>query len=448
MQTESIQAGGLRARFTSPRGRKAAWYLYDFGNSAYASVVLLAIYSAYFKEGVVGGAEGSRLWGYSVGIAMLVVALISPVLGTLADHFAVKRRLLTIFTLISVGFTGLLFFVEKGDIVTGMLFFILAEIGYRAAQVYYDAMLPEVAERRDYARVSGIGWAVGSLGGIIVLLIVLPLVVAFGGTFVVRLSMVITAAYFLIFALPLLVFVRERGEPQPMPRGENPLTLGFKRLVRTLRQARQHKEYLKFMAAFIIYNDGVMIALNFAAIIGAVLHGFQREQLIILIILVGLTNTAGAWFFGELSHRQSARASILWALAMMIATVLWLQHNESGQMFYVIASVAGFAMAGLQAVSRTMVAKLAPAGQSAEFFGLFAVAGRSSSVIGPALFGYVAAEAAIAYEKTGMQALEAEQAGMRMAIHVIIAFLVIGGALLMSVREDSVPEAGTAASRA
>ena len=158
----------LRDYFNTPNGRRIAWYLYDFGNSAYASVVLLAIYSAYFKQGVVGGAEGTKLWGFSIAIAMIVVAVISPILGTLADHFALKKRMLWVFTVMSAGFTGSLFFVQKGDIFTGMLFFILAEIGYRAAQVYYDALLPEIADRRDFGKVSGNGWAVGSLGALCV----------------------------------------------------------------------------------------------------------------------------------------------------------------------------------------------------------------------------------------------------------------------------------------
>lgn len=133
-----------------------AWYMYDFGNSAYAAVILLAFYSAYFKGNVVGGAEGSRLWGVSVGIAMLVVAIISPILGAIADFSASKKKFLFIFSSITWLFTALLFFVEKGDIFTGMLFFILAEIGYRGGQVFYNSLLPEIATPDDIGRVSGI----------------------------------------------------------------------------------------------------------------------------------------------------------------------------------------------------------------------------------------------------------------------------------------------------
>lgn len=434
--------------FRSERGRRAAWYLYDFGNSAYAAVVLLAIYSAYFKDGVVGGAEGSRLWGIAVAAAMLVTALISPVLGAVADRFAVKKRMLAIFTAISVAFTGCLFFVGNGDIFTGMLFFILAEIGYRAAQVYYDALLPEIAPRAEFGRVSGRGWAIGSLGGILCLALVLPLVVLVGGNFVLRLAMVITAVWYLAFALPLFLFVEEKARPKPLAPGESVWTVGFGQLWATVRRLREHREYVKFMVAFILFNDGVMIALDFAAIIGAVLYGFARDQLIVLIILVQLTNVAGAWAFGHMSDRMSAKSALLLSLLVMIAAVLWLAVNGEPAMFYVICSVAGFAIAGLQSVSRTMVAKLVPAGRSGEFFGLFAVAGRSSSVVGPVLFGVAAAAGAIWYAGQGLDAHAAEQAGMRLAIYVILAFLVLGGALLAFVREHEGAAAAEAHAKA
>lgn len=434
--------------FRSERGQRTAWYLYDFGNSAYAAVVLLAIYSAYFKDGVVGGAEGSRLWGIAVAAAMLVTAFISPVLGAVADRLAVKKRMLAIFTAISVAFTGCLFFVGNGDVFTGMLFFILAEIGYRAAQVYYDALLPEIAPRSELGSVSGRGWAIGSLGGVLCLAVVLPLVVLVGGNFVLRLTMVITAVWYLAFALPLFFFVEEKARPRPLAPGESVWTIGFRQLWSTIRRLRDHREYVKFMVAFILFNDGVMIALDFAAIIGAVLYGFARDQLIVLIILVQLTNVAGAWAFGRMTDRMSAKSALGLSLVVMIGAVLWLAVNGDPAMFYVICSVAGFAIAGLQSVSRSMVAKLVPAGRSGEFFGLFAVAGRSSSVVGPFLFGLAAADGAAWYAAHGLDAHSAEQAGMRLAIYVILAFLVVGGVLLAFVREDEGAAAAEAHAKA
>ena len=166
----------LTKRMRATRRERWSWYMYDFGNSAYAAVVLLAVYSAYFKQQVVGGAEGSRLWGISIGIAMLVVALLSPVLGALADYSSTKKRMLAIFTAMACVFTACLFFVQPGDVFTGMLLFILAEIGYRSGQVFYNALLPEIATSEEIGHVSGTGWAVVSTGWIVCLLIVLGLI--------------------------------------------------------------------------------------------------------------------------------------------------------------------------------------------------------------------------------------------------------------------------------
>lgn len=260
----------------STRRERWAWYLYDFGNSAYAAVVLLAIYSAYFKEEVVGGAQGSRLWGIAVGIAMFVVAITSPVLGTIADFSGAKKRFLFFFTSQTVIFCALLFFVQKGDWFTGMVFFILAEIGYRSSQVFYNSLLPEIASPDEMGRISGNGWAIGSLGGIICLLIVLAMVMLIGGTMIVRLSLVFTAFYFSLFALPIFFWLRERAEPQELPNGENYLTLAFKRLRRTFQAVKRFREFLKFMVAFLIYNDGILMILDFGAILGAVLHGMEQ----------------------------------------------------------------------------------------------------------------------------------------------------------------------------
>lgn len=203
-----------------------AWYMYDFGNSAYAAVILLAFYSAYFKGNVVGGAEGSRLWGVSVGIAMLVVAIISPILGAIADFSASKKKFLFIFSSITWLFTALLFFVEKGDIFTGMLFFILAEIGYRGGQVFYNSLLPEIATPDDIGRVSGNGWAIGSLGGILALLILLPPIVLIKGTTLpVRLAFPFTTLFFALATIPTYRWIKERASAQTLPVGENYLTM-------------------------------------------------------------------------------------------------------------------------------------------------------------------------------------------------------------------------------
>lgn len=426
----------MSAMERSTRRERWAWYLYDFGNSAYAAVVLLAVYSAYFKEVVVGGAEGSRLWGTAVGIAMLVVAVTSPVLGAIADFSGAKKRFLFFYTAMACLFTGLLFFAREGTVLIGMLFFILAEIGYRSAQVFYNGLLPEIAAPEEMGRISGIGWAIGSAGGIASLLVILPLVVLIKGTFIIRVSMAITAVFFALFAVPIFLWLRERARPQPLPPGETYLTVGFGRLARTFRAARRFREFLKFMVAFLIYNDGVIMALDFAAIIGTVLFGMDQQQLILFIILVHVTNIAGAYVFGVLADKIGCKRSLILSNLLMIGLIVWLFLSRSRIEFWIIGGLAGFAMAALQSLSRTMVGMLSPPGQSAEFYGLFAVVGRTSSFIGPTVYGWVAAEAALWYQARGLAERLAEQAGQRMAILTIAVFLLVGLLVLLTVSEE------------
>lgn len=419
------------------RRERWAWYLYDFGNSAYAAVVLLAVYSAYFKGEVVGGAGGSRLWGIAVGIAMFIVAITSPVLGTIADFSGAKKRFLFFFTSLTVAFCGLLFFVQKGNWFIGMLFFILAEIGYRSAQVFYNALLPEVAAPEEMGRISGNGWAIGSFGGIICLLIVLvPIVLTGSNPLIVRLSLVFTAVYFAVSALPIFLWLRERAEPQTLPEGETHLTLAFKRLRRTFGAVKRYREFVKFIVAFLVYNDGILMVLDFAAIIGAVLYGMKQQELIIFMIIAQLTSVAGAYLFGLLADDFGGKRSIIASLLLLTVPVIWLYFSYSRLEFYFIGGLAGFALTGAQSVSRSVVGMFSPPGKSAEFYGFFAVTGRTSSFIGPTIFGVLAAEASEWYERAQQMApLAAEQAGHRFALFSIAAFLVAGLVLLLLVNE-------------
>ncbi len=422
-----------------PRNREhIAWYMYDFGNSAYASVILLAVYSAYFKGTVVGGAEGSRYWGIAVGIAMLAVAIISPFLGAIADFSASKKRFLFIFSAITWVFTGLLFFVEKGDVFIGMLFFIIAEIGYRSGQVFYNSLLPEIAEPEDRGRVSGNGWAVGSIGGILILLILLPLIVMIEGTFIVRLSLVFTAIFFAVSAIPAWLWIKERAVANELPEGKTYLSMAYSRLVETFKELGNYRDFLRFIIAFLIYNDGILMALNFASIIGAVMFGMEQTELIIFMIVVQVFSVIGAYFAGLIGKKIGFKSTLTYSIIMMALVVTAMIFAQNVTQFYIIGALAGFALTGVQSVSRTMVSYFAPEGRSAEFYGIFAVTGRTSSFIGPTVYGFLAFEAFKYFENTrGLSAILAEQAGQRVALGSIVIFLVAGLLVLLAVKDPT-----------
>jgi UMF1 family MFS transporter len=427
-------------RMVTTRGERWAWYFYDFGNSAYAAVVLLAVYSIYFKESVVGGAKGTWLWGVSIGIAMLVVAVLSPLLGALADFSSTKKRLLAIFTAMACVFTALLFFVGKGDIFLGMLFFILAEIGYRSGQVFYNALLPDIATPEEMGHVSGTGWAIGSMGGIVCLLIVLALILGIGGNLITRIAFLITAVFYALSTAPLFIFLRERTRPQRIHSGENYILLSIKKLVNTFKNARKFKDFMNFLLAFLVYNHGIMIALDFAAIIGKVLFKLDQKQLIVFMIIVQVTSVIGAYVFGKIAHWLGSKWTMIIAVFLMIITVSLLFFVDSLTVFYIIGALAGFALTAVQSVSRTVVGQLAPEENAAEFYGLFSLASQISNFIGPALYGVVVLWLSNLYMKSGLQEIPAEQHGQRIAVSIMVLFLTAGMLLLLRVKSWKRPE--------
>jgi MFS transporter, UMF1 family len=423
-----------------------AWYMYDFGNSAYAAVILLAVFSAYFKGQVVGGAQGSRLWGLALGAAMLVTAVFSPFLGAIADFTASKKRLLLIFSALSWVSTALLFLVQKGDVALGFFLFVLAEIGYRGGQVFYNSLLPEIASPDEIGKVSGNGWAIGSIGGVVCLLFILPAIMLTKGNsslnqLVIRGSFIFTALFFAASASLLFLRVRESRQGSTLPPGESYLSISVKRLSGTFKAVRHFRQFITFIISFLIYNDGILMALDFASIIGVVLFGMNQTQLILFMILVQVTSALGAYLFGRLGERTGFKKALVLSLILMIAAVLWMVFNQTLTGYFVIGGLAGFALTGVQSLSRTMAGLFAPASKTAEFFGFFAVAGKSTSFIGPATFGLIAAGLAASFEKSGLNALQAEQNGTRAGLVVIDIFLLVGLVILLAVNEKRARQA-------
>lgn len=410
-----------------------SWYFYDFGNSAYASVILLAVFSAYFKNVVVGGAEGTRLWGLAVGIAAIIVAIASPILGSIADYTKSKKTFLILFTALSVVFTALLFFVRKGDVVTGMVFFILAEIGYRAAQVFYDALLTSVSTPENIGSVSGKGWAIGMLGGIAALLVVLVPIQLVGNS-VIPYAFLITAVFYLASSIPMFLWVKEVHEEPVVQKEKGYIRVAFERLLHTFRSIKSYKEFLKYTIAFLVYNDGIMMLMDFAAIIGATLYGMTQIQLILFVIVIQMSGSVGALLFGKISDRLSSKDAVVISLSMLICCITALLFADKLIWFFVIGFFAGFSLSGAQAVSRSMVSQFAPPEKTAEFYGFLSVAGRTSTFVGPLVFGTISYRMHNYYANHGFDAVLSEQYGLLWAIGSILLFLVVGLLLLLLVK--------------
>ncbi len=412
-----------------------AWYYYDFGNSAYAAIILLAVFSVYFKDVVVGGAEGTRLWGIAVGAAAIIVAVLSPILGAIADVSRSKKLFLGFFTAISIVFTALLFFVGPGDVVMAMVFFILAEIGYRGAQVFYDALLVDVSTPETVGNISGKGWAIGMLGGIATLVIVLvpmQLIETFKPTY----AFLITALVFLVSSIPTFLYVKEKhATSKQIPFGTL-IKDAFKKLADTFKEIRHYKEFLRYMLAFLIYNDGIMMLMDFAAIIGGTLFGLGQIELLIFVIIIHITGALGALAFGRIADRISSKRAVLYSLIILILSLVTLFFiGDSRIAFFIVGGFAGFSLSGAQAISRTMVSQLAPPDKMTEFYGFLSVAGRTSTFLGPLVYATLAFRMNNFYLNKGWDAVLAEHAGQYWGIGSILLFLVVGMLILLSVRE-------------
>jgi len=251
----------------------------------------------------------------------------------------------------------------------------------------------------------------------------------------VRGSFAFAALFYALAALPTFLYVKERHKGRTLPEGETYITIAFKRLGSTLRAVRHFREFIKFIIAFLVYNDGILMALDFAAIIGAVLFGMTQTQLILFMILVQITSAIGAYTLGLLGEKIGFKRSLLLSLLLMIASVAAMIVNPSLVGYFVIGGVAGFALTGVQSISRTMIGLFAPESKTAEFFSFFAVAGKSSSFIGPATFGLIVAGIAGFFEKRGLDLTLAEQYGTRAGLSTIAIFLLVGLAILLSVNE-------------
>jgi len=252
---------------------------------------------------------------------------------------------------------------------------------------------------------------------------------------VVRGSFAFTVVFFILSTLPLFMRLQERGKGRPLPSGENYLSLAFKRLKNTFGAVRDFREFIKFIVSFLIYNDGILMALDFAAIIGAVLYGMNQTQLIIFMIIVQVTSAIGAYVFGIWGEKAGFKNALIYSILLMIGAVVWMMFNTTLVGYFIIGALAGFALTGVQSLSRTITGLFAPQNKATEFFGFFAVAGRSSSFLGPTIYGIIAFRTALFFENQGMGILLAEQAGQRAGIFSIAIFLIIGLLILVSVDE-------------
>ena len=372
----------------------ASWCLYDFGDSAFTTLIVTVSYALYFR-GVVAtslGARASFYWGLSIATSMAIVALLAPVLGAAADAAGRKKTFLACAAGTAITFTALLGFVGPGDIAAGMILFIVANVGYEGAHVFYNGFLPEIASDEEMGRISGYGWAVGYIGGLAAILLSLPLTrqgFEGGGAALYRWTFPLVALFYLVFSLPVLLVLRERAPRKPETLA-GLVRDGVARLTVTLRSVRRQGDLLRFLLAFFAYNDGVMTVISFAAIYAQNVIGFTMQQVTLLFLVTQITAFIGAFAAGWLVDRIGARVTILITLVLWCGVVTAAFMARTVPQFFVVGAVASIGMGSTQTASRSLMGLLVPPGRSAEFFGFYGLTGKISAIFGPVIYGWVA----------------------------------------------------------
>ena len=366
--------------------------MFDFANSSYTTVIITAVFNAYFVRAVVNEANrGELLWAISLSISYFLVMIFGPVFGAMADQAGRKKRFLFVTYLLCVVFTALLFFVKPGYVVFAMVFVVLSNVGYAASENLVSSFLPDIAGEKEMGRISGYAWSFGYVGGLLSLVICL-LIISFykpagNETLPIRLSALVTALFFGVAAIPTFLWVRERRRDTSSGKGEGYFRTSFRRLGATWRNVGKFKELVKFLAALFFFYSGIAVVISFAAIYAQKELGFTPAMTVLLVIVVNITGAVGAFLFGFLEDRIGSKNTVLITLFIWVATVVIAYFSNTQKLFWIVANLAGLAMGASQSSARALVGLFSPPSKSAEFFGFWGFAGKFSAILGILSFG-------------------------------------------------------------
>ncbi len=405
--------------------------MYDWANSAFATTVVAAVFPIYYESVIGGGLPGnlaSVYFGYTTAAGLALVALVSPVLGTLGDRYGIRKRLLAAFVVLGVTATAGLFTTGEGDVVVASALFVVANVGFVGANVFYDSLLGDVATDAD--RLSAAGYALGYLGGGVLLVVNLAWVLApatfgFPNTAVAtRAALLSVAVWWAVFTVPLLVAV---PEPDRFPASDtNPVRAGFGQLRDTFSEARNYPDLLAFLTAFFLYADGIGTIIRMASIYGSEI-GIGRTGIIGALVVVQFLGIPFAVLFGSLPGRAislgdrrlrlSTKQGLYLGLAVYVGISIGGFFMTETWQFWLLAGAVATVQGGTQALSRSLYSTLVPEGQSAAFFSFYSISSKVAGIAGPALFALVG-------QATGSS---------RSSIVSLLVFFVGGGLLLSRV---------------
>jgi UMF1 family MFS transporter len=372
-----------------------AWAMFDFANSGYTTVVITAIFNAYFVAVVADNQPWATFaWTAALAVSYAAIMFSAPLIGAYADAYAAKKRLLALSTIGCVAFTALLAFSGPGSLWLTIPLIILSNFFYGSGENLIAAFLPELAQSKSLGKVSGWGWSFGYVGGLVSLGACLAYVTwaqqqgQNAGDFV-PVTMLITAVLFAVSSLPTFLFLKERAVPQPHLQGKNMVQESFARLGQTIRHASNFRDLRRFLICTVFYQAGIQAVITLAAIYAQQAMHFTTQQTIMLIFVVNITAAVGAFLFGHLQDRIGHIPAIALTLVGWIVMVGLAWGAQGPGMFWVAANLAGICMGASQSAGRALVGLLSPVTRRAEFFGLWGMAVKLASILGPLTYGLV-----------------------------------------------------------
>lgn len=372
-----------------------SWAMFDFANSGYTTVVITAIFNAYFVAVVTNNAEwGTFAWTAALAVSYALIMVTAPIIGAYADAYAAKKRLLFWSTVGCVLFTALLYFVGPGDLWLAAVLIVLSNFFFSCGGNLISAFLPELAQGRALGKVSGWGWSLGYIGGLISLGLSLAYVTwaqeqGKPADQFVPITMLITAGIFAAASIPTFLFLKERAVPQPHLAGRTVIREAFARLRDTFNHVRDYRDLVRFLVCIVFYQAGIQTVITLAAIYAQQVMGFNTGDTMFLVLVVNITASVGAFAFGNIQDRIGHIPTIVLTLVGWIVMVLLAWMADDRAMFWVAANIAGLCLGASQSAGRALVGYFSPDSRRAEFFGLWGLALNLSSILGPLTYGFV-----------------------------------------------------------
>ena len=373
-----------------------SWCFYDFGNSAFTTLVITFIYSTYFTKAIAENEiDGTFLWSQAIAITAVIVSLLSPILGAIADKGGYRKIFLALTTYISIGATALLFFPIKGQILFALILVVIANVNFELGGVFYNAYLPEIVSLKKIGRISGIGWGAGYLGGLLAMLVAMvgfvsPDVPWFGlnidtGEHI-RATNILVAAWFFIFTLPAILYLKEKKIESANRIGVVVLN-SIQALKKTFQEIKIYKNTVRFLISRLIYNDGLVTIFAFGAVYASGTFGFTFNEIMIFGIVLNIAAGSGAFLMGYIDDVIGGKLTIQISLIGLMIAVLLAVFANSKLLFWVSGIIVGLFAGPNQSASRSLMGRLTPPDKINEFYGFFAFSGKLTSFLGPMLLG-------------------------------------------------------------